>query len=354
MDLLEKFYKNKKVFVTGHTGVKGSWLCSVLLKFGAQVTGYSITDEKKYYYKNFLNYKKINNIYGDILDFNKLKKSILKSRSQIIFHLAAQSLVRTSYEFPYKTISTNLLGSTNIMEIAKECKKLRALVIVTSDKCYQNIEINRGYKETDILGGNDPYSASKAATEIIFNSYLKSFFFKRKSCGFATGRAGNVIGGGDWSKDRIIPDVIRAIKNNKNIILRNPDSTRPWQHVLEPVSGYLLLGKKIYKDPKIYSGSWNFGPRSNENMKVKDVVSLLVNKLKNKKKAKILIKKNKFYEAKLLKLNTRKTNIKLGWKSRWSMKEAILRTAHWYKTYLNKDDTKKITETQIKEFFKFN
>ena len=352
MDSLEKFYNNKRVFITGHTGFKGSWLCSVLLKFGAQITGYSINDEKKNYYQNFLNYKKIENIYGDILDFNKLKKSILSSRSEIIFHLAAQSLVGTSYKLPHKTIATNLLGSTNIMEIAKDYKKLRALVLVTSDKCYQNIEINRGYKETDILGGNDPYSASKAATEIIFNSYFKSFFFKRKSCGFATGRAGNVIGGGDWSKDRIIPDVIKAIKNNKDVILRNPNSTRPWQHVLEPVSGYLLLGKKIYKDPKIYSGSWNFGPRSNETMKVKNVVGLLVNHLGKRKTVKIFIKKKNFYEAKLLKLNTKKTNIKLGWKSRWSMEKAILRTANWYKSYLLKNDTKRITAQQIKDFFK--
>jgi CDP-glucose 4,6-dehydratase len=353
MDSLGKFYKNKNVFVTGHTGFKGSWLCSVLLKFGAKITGYSLNDMKKNYYKNFLDYKKINNIYGDILDFNKLKKNILINQPQIIFHLAAQSLVKTSYKFPYKTIEINLLGSTNIMEIANEYKKLKALVLVTSDKCYKNIEISRGYKETDILGGNDPYSASKAATEIIFNSYLKSFFFKKKSCGFATARAGNVIGGGDWSEDRVVPDVIRAIKNNKNIILRNPNSTRPWQHVLEPVSGYLLLGKKIYENPSLYSGSWNFGPRSNEIMKVKDVVSFLINNLVYKK-VKIIIKKNKFYEAKLLKLNTKKTNIKLGWQSRWSMKKAIIMTADWYKNYIKIQDIKKTTVEQIKEFFKIN
>ena len=260
MDKIKNFYKNKRVFVTGHTGFKGSWLINVLLSMNAKVAGYSKIDEKKKIYEKFCKYRKVKNNYGDITDFKKLKNSIKNFKPQIIFHLAAQALVSKSFTDPYETINTNLVGTLNILEIIKNYKKIRSTVIITSDKCYLNQEINRGYKEIDTLGGKDPYSASKAAAENIFFAYNNSFFKNEKNIGVATTRAGNVIGGGDWSKDRIVPDIVKSFISNKKLIIRNKNSTRPWQHVLEPISGYLLLGLKLYNKPKKYSEAWNFGP----------------------------------------------------------------------------------------------
>jgi len=349
MDDLKKFYRNKNIFVTGHTGFKGSWLVSVLLNFGAKVTGYSLNDCKRSNYELFTDYKSVKNIYGNILNYENLKKSILKSRPEIIFHLAAQSLVVEAYKFPYKTYQTNLIGSLNLMNICNEYKYLKSLVLITSDKCYKNLEINRGYKEVDVLGGEDPYSASKAATEIVFYSYLKSFFVKKKKCGFATVRAGNVIGGGDWSRYRIVPDCIRSIKNKKKLLLRSPNATRPWQHVLEPISGYLLLAKKNYYNGKKFSGSWNFGPSVKETRRVIDVVNLLSFYIG--KKVKINLSRNNFHESKLLKLNSSKAIYKLKWKPRWNMKNSIIQTAIWYKEFLQNSDMIKLTQKQINNYF---
>ena len=245
---LKQFYKNKKVFITGHTGFKGSWLTSCLLNFGAKVMGFSKKDEKISSYKKICYHQKVNNIYSDILNYKLLKKSITKFKPDIIIHLAAQSLVSESYKNPYQTIETNVMGTLNIINISRSIKSLKSLVVITSDKCYLNKEFKKGYKESDTLGGDDPYSASKASAEHVFNAYAKSFLNYQRKFGFASARAGNVIGGGDWSKDRLIPDSIKSIINKKKLIIRNPNSTRPWQHVLEPVSGYLLLAKKLYED----------------------------------------------------------------------------------------------------------
>lgn len=349
MDDLRKFYKNKSIFITGHTGFKGSWLVSVLLNFGARVTGFSLNDNKRKNYELFTDYKKVKNIYDDILNYNNLRISILKSKPEIIFHLAAQSIVSDSYINPYKTLQTNLMGSINLMNLCNEYKYLRSLVLITSDKCYKNLEIKRGYKENDILGGEDPYSASKAATEIVFYSYFKSFFSKRGNCGFSSARAGNVIGGGDWSNNRIIPDCIKSVINKKELILRSPYSTRPWQHVLEPISGYLLLAKKNYINAKKFSGSWNFGPSVNETKKVIDVVNLLLFYIE--KKIKIVSSQSFFSEAKLLKLNSNKAISYLKWKPKWNMRELIIQTALWYKEFLSKSDMVKITQDQINNYF---
>ena len=353
MKNIEEFYKNKKVFVTGHTGFKGSWLVTILLKYGAKVTGYSKNDSKRKTYEKFVNYKKIKNIYRNILDIKDLKICLNKARPDIIFHLAAQSLVSDSYKDPINTFQTNLIGSVNIMEATRNCPFVRSLVMITSDKCYHNKEIERGYKENDILGGDDPYSASKAAAEIAFNSFRKSFFTKNKKIGLATARAGNVIGGGDWSKNRLIPDCIRTIIEKKNLIIRNPLATRPWQHVLEPVSGYLLLGKKLYNRPKIYSGSWNFGPRSNDTKKVKEVAKIVMKIVDKKEKIKILFKKGSFKESTLLKLNSNKANKKLKWKTRWTVERSIKQAAIWYDSYLNKKDINKLTQHQINTYFNY-
>ncbi len=349
MDNLKKFYKNKKILITGHTGFKGSWLSSSLLLLGSRVYGYSLNDEKKKSYKKICEYQKIKNIYGDILDYKKLQKNILKIKPEIIFHLAAQPLVSVSYKKPYQTIQTNLIGTLNIMEICRKVPNLRALVLITSDKCYHNIEIKRGYKESDRLGGEDPYSSSKACAEIVYHSYLNSFFNKKNNLGVATARAGNVIGGGDWSQDRIIPDCVRSIIKNKKLIIRNPSSTRPWQHVLEPLSGYLILAMKLSKEPAKYAGSWNFGPIRNEKMRVKYIVKLLFTYLK--KREFFIIKKGKFKEANLLKLNSNKSTKILNWKSKWRMKETIIQTALWYQNFINKKNVKDFTKVQIRNYF---
>ena len=350
MSNLKRFYKNKRILVTGHTGFKGTWLTACLLKFNSKIMGYSQPDDRLKSYKIMCNYKKVNNVYADILNYKKLKQNIHNFKPQIIFHLAAQSLVSESYKSPLDTIATNTLGTSNILNIARQLKCLESLIIITSDKCYLNREFLRGYKETDTLGGEDLYSASKASAEIIFKAYSESFFKFQNRFGYATVRAGNVIGGGDWSKNRIIPDCVRSIVQNKTLIIRNPQSTRPWQHVLEPISGYLLLAKKIYQSKKRYSGSWNFGPSFNETMKVKSIVELFFKSLSFRKK--IIFKKGNFKEANLLKLNSYNALNKLKWKNTWNMRMSILKTAKWYEHYIKKLDLKDITNFQIKEYFK--
>ena len=349
MKNLENFYKNKKIFITGHTGFKGTWLTSCLIKLGAKVMGYSKLDERVNVYKKICYYRKVNNIFADILDYNFLKKKIINYNPHIIIHLAAQSLVSESYKKPLETVTTNTIGTLNILNISREIKNLNSLIIITSDKCYLNREFRKGYKETDILGGEDLYSASKASAELIFKAYSESFFKFQKKYGYATVRAGNVIGGGDWSKNRIIPDCVRSIQKNRTLTIRNPNSTRPWQHVLEPISGYLLLAKKLYENKNKYCGSWNFGPSVNETMRVKNIVKLFFKFLKSKKK--IVFKKGNFKETNLLKLNSSKALKNLNWKNKWSMRMSILKTAKWYEHYLNKKDLRKVTFFQIKEYF---
>ena len=352
MNNLKKFYKGKRVFITGHTGFKGTWLSATLIEFGSNIMGYSLKDNRKNIYNKITFHDKISNVYADILDYKYLEKKILKFNPEIIFHLAAQSIVSKSYSEPLKTVRTNIDGTLNILEISKKIQNLKSLVIITSDKCYLNKEFNRGYKENDELGGDDLYSASKASAELIFNAYSKSFFNLQKKFGFAAVRAGNVIGGGDWSPNRIIPDCIRSIEKNTSLIIRNPNSTRPWQHALEPISGYLLLGKKLYENKKKFNGSWNFGPSINKSMTVKDVVRLFFKFLNYKKK--IIFKKARFKETNLLKLNSNKALKKINWKNTWNMRVSIIKTADWYLSYLKKKNLKKITSLQIREYFNLN
>ena len=351
MNNLKNFYKNKKIFITGHTGFKGAWLTSTLIEFGSKIMGYSLKDERTKIYKKICYYNKIYNVFADILDFKTLKKKLVEFKPDIIFHLSAQSLVSESFRSPVKTVQTNINGTLNILEISKKIKSLKSLVIITSDKCYLNREYVRGYKENDTLGGDDLYSASKAGAELIFNAYSNSFFNNQKKFGYATVRAGNVIGGGDWSANRIIPDCVRSIKMNKNLIIRNPNSTRPWQHALEPISGYLLLGKKLFKNKNSLSGTWNFGPSVHKSMRVKDIVNLFFKFIGVRKK--IIFKKGNFKETNLLKLNSNKALKKLKWKNTWNMRSSIVKTAEWYSSYLKKEDLKKMTSKQIKEYFKF-
>ena len=326
------FYKNKKVLITGHTGFKGSWLSAWLLMMGSEVCGFSKDIPTKP--SNFESIKiknKIKNYNGDIRDINKLKKVIKDFKPEIVFHLAAQSLVRKSYKEPLLTFETNIMGTLNVLESIKESSCIKAAVIITSDKAYRNQEWLWGYRESDPLGGEDPYSASKGSAELVINSYCKSFF--QDGPFIASTRAGNVIGGGDWADDRIIPDAVRAWTKKKPVLIRNPDSTRPWQHVLEPLSGYLWLGKLLYEQGKTFSGhAYNFGPSNMDNYSVKDVLDCIKKYWNN---AGWLVKKNNSdaKEAALLKLSCDKAVSKLGWKSILSFEETIKITTSWYKSY---------------------
>jgi CDP-glucose 4,6-dehydratase len=344
------FFKNKKVLISGHTGFKGAWLSFIMIQSGAKVMGISDKIQNKKLFKQLEIKKGIkNHEFLNIRNYKKLKNKFKSFKPEIIFHLAAQAIVSDSYKDPINTFSSNVMGSINILQSCIETKSVKSLIFVTSDKCYENNKWIWGYRENDKLGGNDPYSASKASAEIIFSSYLRSFIVKNKNFGAASVRAGNVIGGGDWSKNRLVPDIIRSLINAKPINIRNPKSVRPWQHVLEPLSGYILLAKKLYYKPQKFSGTWNFGPSNNDNMNVEQVVREFLNYFK---KGKIVIDKSNNFgqEASLLKLNCDKANSILGWSAKWNTKETIKKVAEWYKF----DENKKveITKKQINEYYK--
>ncbi|MCW7471386.1 CDP-glucose 4,6-dehydratase [Leptospira kanakyensis] len=350
MDSLLNFFKDKKVFVTGHTGFKGSWLTTLLVESGANVTGYALSPQTNPNHFDLLNLKnRINHIEGDIRDFELLNNSVQRSQPDIFLHLAAQALVRLSYEDPLETYSTNVMGSVNVLESVRKCNSIKSLVYVTSDKCYENVEWVWGYREDDKLGGHDPYSASKGAAEVVFSSYLRSFFYNSR-IGAASARAGNVIGGGDWSKDRIIPDCIRSIQSNQKIVLRSPNATRPWQHVLEPLSGYLLLAKKLFEEPKKFSGSWNFGPNTHKVKNVYDVAKE-VTSVFGKGEISIIQDSSNLHEANLLQLNCDKAHQYLGWYPRWDVDTTLRNTAFWYKRVLEGENAEVVTKEQIHEFF---
>ena len=271
--MFNNVYKNKKVFLTGHTGFKGSWLALWLTKLGAKVYGYSLAPNTNPSMFEELNIEKSieKSFIGDILDYDKLNSAIKEVQPDIVFHLAAQPIVRLSYSEPIMTYKTNVIGTLNVLEVGKNCSSVKAFVNVTTDKCYENKEINRGYKEDEPMGGYDMYSSSKGCVEIMSSSFRRSFLQEEGTYAMATARAGNVIGGGDWAQDRLIPDCIKSINNNISIEIRNPVAVRPWQHVLEPLSGYLLLGQKLLEEGKKYADGFNFGPREESVLKVAEV-----------------------------------------------------------------------------------
>ncbi len=350
---LNNFYKNKKVLVIGHTGFKGSWLTACLKNFKSRVYGISSNiPTKPSHFKLSRIHKNINEYRIDIRNYSKLKKKINQIKPDIIFHLAAQSLVRNSFEKPYATWTTNSLGTLNLLEILRETRiqKKTSIVIVTSDKCYKNVNQKKGYLETDILGDKEPYGSSKASAELIFYSYFHSFLSKKKMLNLATARAGNVIGGGDWSKDRILTDVIRSVKNKKKLMIRYPYSTRPWQHVLEPIHGYLILAKDLYKNKNKLNGeSFNFGPSFNKNYSVKELLIKIKKYIPN---IKWILDKNKKkpYEAGLLNLNCKKSLRLLKWKNILNFEQTIQMTALWYLSYLKNHDLENLTLMQIKDY----
>lgn len=343
-----KEYKNLKVLVTGSTGFKGAWLANWLNIVGSKVTGVGLLPEKgSILFKELNLEKKIDQYYFDITNFNKLNNLIKKIKPDIIFHLAAQSIVSQSYINPLATFKSNIIGSANILE-AYRINRLPSLVYITSDKCYLNLGKNKSYKETDTLGGLDNYSSSKASAEILFFSFFNSYFRSNDKLSLGTGRAGNVIGGGDFKNNRIIPDFFKSIKNKKKLVLRNPSSTRPWQHVLEPLSGYLklsnlLLNKKISSN--VYP-SWNFGPYKKNCKQVIQIINIFYDQLGIKKNFKIVKNKN-FIESNLLSLNIKKAEKEIAWKPRLSINECVKLTADWYSGYYLGLNTQEITRDQI-------
>lgn len=344
-------YRGRRVFLTGHTGFKGSWLAFILKEAGAEVLGYALppTSDRSHFELLRL-HQSIEHVVGDIRDKGHLHRTLNEFKPEFVFHLAAQALVRPSYDAPDKTFDVNVMGSVNLLEAVRSCKTVRSLVYITSDKCYENVEWLWGYRENDQLGGRDPYSASKAAAEIAFSSYARSFFDYCPSLGAASTRAGNVIGGGDWAVDRIIPDCIRAIELGETVQLRNPDATRPWQHVLEPLSGYLLLGARLNEDPRKWGGAWNFGPSTRDVRTVESVANTIVEHI-GKGSVETLKRSTQAHEARLLQLNCDKAHQLLGWYPRWNAEKTLEVTALWYKRYLEGHDAAEVTRSQIYEFF---
>jgi CDP-glucose 4,6-dehydratase len=339
MKLFNNIYKNKTVLVTGHTGFKGSWLSLWLVMMGAKVIGISNKVLSKPSHFEVINLKKkIKHINLDIRDYKRLSNLFKKYKPDFVFHLAAQSLVKQSYLNPLETWSTNTIGTLNVLESLRPIKKKTYVVIITSDKSYKNIEILRGYREKDSLGGKDPYSASKGAAEFAIQSYIKSFFSHKKNNIFiGIARAGNVIGGGDWSKDRIIPDCAKSYSKNKRVIIRSPKSTRPWQHVLEVIYGYLTLASKLYKNENLHGEAFNFGPSKQANYKVIYLLQQF-KKYWSNFNWKIIKSKKNFSESKLLKLNSDKAKKKLNWQSKLSINETIKLVANWYSFFYKKND----------------
>ncbi|PNR91814.1 CDP-glucose 4,6-dehydratase [Petrotoga sp. HWH.PT.55.6.1] len=347
--MFDNFFKNKKILLTGHTGFKGSWLTAWLLKLGAEVCGLALEPNTNPSMFNILKLEnKIEHNIGDIRNSLEIEKVVAECQPEIVFHLAAQPLVRVSYEEPKFTYETNVIGTLNLFEAIRKVDSVKTIINVTSDKCYENKEWVWGYREDEPMGGYDPYSSSKGCVELLSSSYRRSFFEKR-NINLSTARAGNVIGGGDWAKDRLIPDVVRALSKNQEIKIRNPRAIRPWQHVLEPLYGYLLLAKKTYEKNQ-FVGAWNFGPYDSDILTVEEVVKLAIKKWG---KGSYIEEKNieEPHEAMMLKLDISKARYYLKWEPTYNSIQAIEKTIEWYKNYFeNMSDMFEYTKKQIEEF----
>ena len=324
-------YRKKRVLITGHTGFKGSWLALWLKELGADVIGVSLPKSSNSDHWR-LNGLSIDDRRLNICDADSLQHGLIETRPDIVFHLAAQALVRRSYQAPLETWSTNVMGTANLLNSCRNTPSVQAIVVVTTDKCYANQEWLWGYRENDRLGGHDPYSATKAGAELVAASFRSSFFNTESAPLIATARAGNVIGGGDWSEDRLIPDLVRAIESNQTIEIRSPDATRPWQHVLESLSGYLLLGQKLLSGDKSLANAWNFGPEQDGNRSVSEVLTLFNSHWIEMKWH--ISEKSHLHEANLLYLDSSMARKKLGWQPVWSLEVTVERTAQWYQAWL--------------------
>ncbi len=352
-NLFSNAYKNKKVLITGHTGFKGSWLSLWLTKLGAKILGYALDPPTDPNHISLLNLD-IKSVIGDIRDLQKLNNAINRFKPEIIFHMAAQPLVRPSYKDPVETFETNVMGTINLYEACRKTDSVKAIINITSDKCYENKEWVWGYRENDPMGGYDPYSASKGCSEIVTSSYRNSFFNldrygKDHNVLLASVRAGNVAGGGDWSEDRLIPDIMKAVSTGQKVIIRSPHATRPWQHVLEPLSGYLHLGQKLIEKNKNFAEAWNFGPSDEGSITVGEVVNAMKSywgKIDYTAKS----NENNLHEANLLKLDCSKANTRLKWKGIWNSDTTFQKTANWYKEYYENNSV--ISASQLEDYIK--
>jgi CDP-glucose 4,6-dehydratase len=343
------FWKDRRVLLTGHTGFKGSWLSLWLQHLGAEVFGYSLAplDDQNLFTLADVS-KGITSEFGDVRDLFSLNLMIQKVQPEIVIHMAAQALVRYGYHNPVETYSTNVMGTVNLFEAVRQCKSVRAVVSVTSDKCYENMEWEWGYRENEPLGGHDPYSSSKAAAELVTSAY-RSSYLKNNHVAVASARAGNVIGGGDWAKDRLVPDVIKAYINGKPAKIRNPEAIRPWQHVLEPLSGYLTLAENLYLSPEEFSGAWNFGPNDIDAKPVRWVVNQLAEAW-GIDPAWQDDELPQLHEAHYLKLDISKARLQLGWEPKWTLGKALELTGQWYRGYSDGIDPKKMSIDQIEHY----
>jgi len=352
MGINSAFWKGKKVLVTGHTGFKGSWLSLWLQQLGAHVIGFSLAPISRPNLFEVANVAEgINSIFGDIRDINAVKQVFFETQPDIVIHMAAQALVRYSYKKPIETYQTNVMGTLHVLEAIRVSNSVQSVVIVTTDKCYENKEWLWPYRENDPVGGHDPYSSSKACVELLVASYRKSFFSDNQTVSIATARAGNVIGGGDWSEDRLIPDIINSFERGETVSIRSPNAIRPWQHVLEPLFGYLLLAEKLYGDAgRDYSEAWNFGPTSEGAQSVQWVVEHIAQHWKGAMWE--INEDQQLHEAKILKLDSTKAYEKLGWQTRWTLAETLQNVTAWYLAEQLGVDVKQVCYEQIDLFNK--
>ena len=329
------FWKGKRVFLTGHTGFKGSWLSLWLQSMGATVKGYSLAPQTN---PNLFDIASVaqnmESQFGDIRELNELTASMQTFEPEILIHMAAQPLVRLSYKDPVDTYTTNVIGTVNVLEAARKCVHLKAIVSVTTDKCYENREWEWGYRENEPMGGHDPYSSSKGCAELVTAAYRASFFNTPNSAALASARAGNVIGGGDWAEDRLIPDILKAFEQKEPVVVRNPLSTRPWQHVLEPLSGYLVLAQHLYNDGAAFAQAWNFGPRDEDCKPVSWILDKMVNKWGDGASWK-LDQNNNPHEAGFLKLDCSKAALKLNWSPKWNLEHTLDTIINWQQNWIS-------------------
>ena len=346
------FYRGKKVLVTGHTGFKGGWLVTWLKVLGARVVGFSLPPEsdRPSLFRSAEVEKGITSIFGDIRDFSSLSSVLKTHEPEIVFHLAAQPLVRRSYHEPVETYTTNVIGTVNVLEAIRHTRSVRVAVIITTDKCYENREWVYAYREIDPLGGFDPYSSSKACAELVTAAYRNSFFLSAQRVLIASARAGNVLGGGDWADDRIVPDIIRALFAGATVVLRNPEARRPWQHVLDPLRGYLILGKRLWEEGKEFAEAWNFGPRDEDVISVRELTERVI-KTWGSGELRIQEGEGRLHEAQYLKLECSKARARLGWNPLLTIDEAIEATVSWYRSY--REDARsagKVMAVQIQKY----
>ena len=345
----KEFWPGKRVFLTGHTGFKGSWLSIWLSHLGCNVLGYALSPDSK---PSLFDVAKVSKVIdskiGDIRDQELLYESMVGFNPDILIHMAAQPLVRYSYDNPVETYEINVIGTAKVLEVARSCNNLKAIINITTDKCYENVGFDKSYKETDPMGGYDPYSSSKGCAELVAASYRRSYL-NDLGIGIASARAGNVIGGGDWASDRLIPDILRSFQNNEPVIIRNPKATRPWQNVLEPLSGYLILAQKIYNN-KDYSEGWNFGPREQDVESVDWILDKMIAEWPGSTWR--LDQDSNPHEAGFLKLDISKAELKLGWKPLWELSLTLKKIIFWHKAWKNKEDMHAVCIAEIKEYMK--